>query len=136
MEDESSDTGKQGSRIFGNWTPDDSKLLVITVGATVVANLITVMFVALAIIVARHSLQQPASVGDYAFFAGTGIFPALAIFSILWFFNHRRHDKRRDKGTDFTDRIIRWVLVIVGICEGFYALLYLLAWIGFAAGFR
>ena len=130
--DESSNTGNQRNSLFSNWTSDDSKLLVITIAATVAANIITAVMVALAIIVARSMRPNPATPGNYAFLFGTSIFPLLAVWSVLFFFRV----SRREKNKDLVDQAIKWTLIIVGTFEGMFALSYILAFIGFAIGIK
>jgi hypothetical protein len=57
MEDEQSLDKSQRKSGVENWTPNDSKLLVITVVATVSANVITIILIGLAIITARYFVR-------------------------------------------------------------------------------
>jgi hypothetical protein len=130
--DEPSNAGNQRNPIFRNWTSGDSKLLVITIAATVAANLITAVIIALAIIVARSMRPHPATPGNYAFLFGASLFPLLAVWAVLFFFRVSRHEKNRD----LLDQTLKWTLIIVGTFEGMFALSYILAFIGFAIGIK
>ena len=130
--DKPPDTEKKRDSIFTNWTSGDSKLLIITIAATVVANIFTVILVALAVIVARSMRPNPGTPGSYAFFVGSSLFPLIGVWMILSFLRITR----RRKEVDFTGRVIKWIIIAVGILEGFFALLYVLGMIGFAVGVR
>jgi hypothetical protein len=130
--DKPPDGEKKRDPIFRNWTSDDSKLLIITIAATVVANIFTVILVALAVIVARSMRPNPGTPGSYAFFFGSSLFPLMGVWVILSFLRITR----RGKEVDFTGRVIKWIIIAVGILEGFFALLYVLGMIGFAVGVK
>ncbi len=57
-EDKLSNAKKQKDPLFKNWTLGDSKLLIIAIAATVAANIINVILVALAVIIARSTKQK------------------------------------------------------------------------------
>lgn len=124
--------GKREKSIFRNWTPGDSKLLVITIAATVTANIVTVILVALAVIVARSFRPNPGTPGNYAFLFGISALPVIT--ACVAFSTLRR--LRRERATFLGDRAFKWVMAILGITAGFSALLYILGWIGLAAGIR
>jgi hypothetical protein len=117
-----------------NWTQDDTKLVVITVGATVVANVVTVIVVALAIIVARSTHLTPgATDGDWAYFWATGTAPFITLFLIAGLY---RSMKRREavKLGNFADKIIASTIAIIGIFCLFMAMMYVLSLVGLASG--
>jgi hypothetical protein len=130
--DESADNERQNKSVFQSWTPDDRKLLIITIAATVAANIITVILVALAIILARSFRPHPRTTGNYESVFGSSLLPALGVWTVLSFWRH----SRRKRATDSVDRMIRWTMAILGIFEGLFILSYILAFIGFAAGVR
>jgi small-conductance mechanosensitive channel len=130
--DEHSKADEQNTTIFRNWTQDDSKLLIITIVATVLANIITVVLVALAVIIARSSRPHPGTPGNWAFFFGSCLFAIVSGYSALWFFR----DSRRKKATDSFVKVIKLILAISAISTCFIASLYILALIGLAAGVR
>lgn len=123
---------KRKNSILQGWTPDDNKLLVITIAATVAANIITVVIVALAVIIARSVQPHPGTPGNYAFFLGTSIFPVMTACAAIYFWRRSKHEK----DFSFPLRTIKWAIVILGIFGGVVTLLDILAWIGFAAGVR
>ena len=131
-EDKPGDGEKKRDSIFGNWTSDDSKLLIITIAATVVANIFTVILVALTVIVARSMRPNPGTPGSYVFFFGSSLLPLIGVWMILSFLRATR----RGKEVDLTSRVIKWIIIAVGILEGFFALLYVLGMIGFAVGVK
>lgn len=130
--DKPADDEKKRESIFRDWTSDDSKLLIITIAATIVANIFTVIVVALTVIVARSMRPNPGTPGSYAFFFGSSLFPLIGVWIILSFLR----TTRRKKEVDLTGQVIKWIIIAVGILEGFFALLYILGMIGFAAGVK
>jgi hypothetical protein len=132
MPDESSNNEKQKKSIFSNWTPGDSKLLMITIAATVVANIVTIILVALAIIVARSFRPNPGTPANYIFLLGISAFPALAAYAA---FSSLYRTRRKSIASPF-DKVRKWAIVITGLGAGFLTLLYILGWIGFAVGVK
>ena len=111
-------------------TADDRKLIVITVAATVAANLITVVLVALAIITARAFNPQPHTPLNYLAILSVTATPAtitLIAFSV-------RYDLRNKEA--IAAKIVRWVMAALGIVATFSLLLLLLGWVGFASGVK
>jgi len=130
--DESSNAENHRDSIFRNWTSDDRKLLMITIVATVAANIVTVVVVALAVIIARSMRPNPGTPGNYAFLFGSSIFPLLAVFTVLHVLHTSKHEKKRD----LWYQVVKWTLIAIGAFEGLFALLYILAFIGFATGIK
>jgi hypothetical protein len=131
-EGDSSDTSKQSNLFrFESWTSNDIKLLVITIVATTAANIITVVLVGVAIIIARshHSLRTPR---DYAWFFVGSILAAMICGVCIWGW--------RQSGTSKADplkiRAISWGIRVFTAWFGLIFLLYILSWIGFAAGIK
>ena len=109
--------------ILQGWTPDDNKLLVITIAATVAANIITVVIVALAVIIARSVQPHPGTPGNYAFFLGTSIFPVMTACAAIYFWRRSKHEK----DFSFPLRTIKWAIVILGRRCGVVTLLDILS---------
>jgi small-conductance mechanosensitive channel len=127
-ESEPEESKKQSNSLLKTWTPDDTKLLAITAIATMAANVVTVILVALAIIVARSFRPNPGTPGNYVF---------LAIPSILMILGTGLIISRRSFKRDESENIVSlWFSRIVNVLIIFSALLYTLAWIGFAVGIK
>jgi len=123
-----SESNKQKNSLFANWTINDSKLLMITITATVVANMVTIIMVAMAIIVARSFRPKPATPQNYIFLFWITPFLVLAAYGAFSSLYRKRNVRSAP--------VIKWALIIVGLGTGFLALLYVLAWIGFALGVK
>lgn len=132
MNDKAPVPGK--AKPIANWTPDDTKLLIITAGATVAANIITIVVVALAIVVARSTHLTPgATVGYWVFFWASAFFPLMTIAMVVVFWRNRRGRAALDS---FVDRVIRWVMAFAALFSAFMTLIYLLSLIGLATGIK
>lgn len=114
-------------------TREDVKLFIITVVATVFSNVITVIIIALAIILARSSRPHPGTLGNYAFFFGVTMFTFLGVSGGLWslIVARTRHGK-----SDYVEKILKWIIVAVSVVEGIIALIFALTWVGFSAGVK
>jgi hypothetical protein len=129
---DTSDARKHRDPLFENWNSGDVKLLTMTIVATVTANIITVILIALTIIVARSMRPHPGTPGNYAFLFGSSMIPLMAVWTVLYFWRI----SRREKASDLASQVIRWIMISVGIFEGLYLLLFVLALIGFATGIK
>jgi hypothetical protein len=129
---------EEAKSAFRNWTKGDIKLFIITVAATVAANILTVIMVALAVILARSSRPNPPTPGNYAFFFAITLFPLLGLWGCFYGLHiaRGRHTSRTIGVPDFFDKTIKWTLVIIGVVEGLISIIYILTWIGFAAGIK
>jgi hypothetical protein len=69
-----------------SWTSEDRKLLIITIAATVIANIVTIIIVALSIIALRWMRPVPgATRGDYAVFWLFSLAPISTVFlTFIW----------------------------------------------------
>jgi uncharacterized BrkB/YihY/UPF0761 family membrane protein len=125
---------------FSEWTSGDTKVLVITIAATVAANIITVLIVALAVILARTAQPHPGTPEFYALFLG---FTAYCVFGVIMVFSGWRNAKARkseesnlDPTTAQIVRIARWVIAVLGTLILFGTLIFVLAVVGFAVGVK
>jgi hypothetical protein len=70
---------KSKTPAMSDWTPDDMKMLAVTVIATVTANLITILLAALTFIAARYARSMWPTPGSYALFSVLAVVSAAAI---------------------------------------------------------
>src|SRR5271166_6217330 len=96
--DRPADNGNRQQSTFETWTPGDSKLLVLTVAAAVVANIVTVILVALAVIVARSFRPHSGTLGSYAFLWGSAAFPIMTVY--IAFSALRRSRRQKPASSD------------------------------------
>ena len=130
--DDSVDGEKHKRSIFEDWTPEDGKLLIITTAATVTANIVTIIIVALALIISRSFRPNPSTPKNYIWFLGISAIPVLTAYVAFY----SLYRTRREEDDSPYDGIRKWALVITGLGTGFLALLYILSWIGFAVGVK
>ena|ERR1700733_1340821 len=110
-----------------SFTKEDAKLFIVTAIATVVANVATVIIVALAILLAR-SRPHPVPPDYYLFTAVLTIsFTVSAIagpfmIATVW------------KGRSLNDRFMKWAGLIVFSAVIICAIIFTLTWIGIAEG--
>ena len=130
MNDEVRDPGRQKRFILGNWTSDDKKQLIITIAATVAANVITIIIIALAIIVARSFRPHPATSASYAILLSSSTVPISIILMAL----SVRSDYTRS--ASIVGKIVKLIMTVIAIATGFLILLGLLGWIGIAVGVK
>ena len=130
MNDEYKDIGRRKRFIFGNWTSDDKKQLVITIVAAVAANVITIIIVALAIIAARSFHPHPATSASYAILLSSSTVPISVILMAL----SVRSDYTR--AVSVVSKIVKLIMTVIAIAAGFLILLILLGWIGIAVGVK
>lgn len=127
---DSPDTAKKDS-IFQleSWKSDDIKLFVITIAATVAANIFTLILVGIAVIIARshHNLINP---GDYIRFFVNSILAITVsgVFIVGW------QKTRTTKADPLKFRAFHWIIGALAVWFSFILSLYVLSWIGFAAG--
>lgn len=110
--------------------PEDRKLVVITVVATVAANLITVVVVALAITLARDLKPQPDTPKSYLLLIPVTASPAtvaLIAFSV---------QSTLKENSSVVAKIFRWAMIVLGVVATFCLLLLVLSWVGFASGIK
>jgi hypothetical protein len=114
-----------------SWTSEDRKLLIITIAATVIANIATIIIVALSIIALRWMRPAPgATRGDYAIFWLFSLAPISTVFlTFIWW-----RDSRRDKEVSNGWRANRWIVIPIFAFEALFLLLYVLAALGLAVG--
>src|SRR5271170_6099750 len=72
-------TPKSKAPAMSGWTPDDMKLLAVTVIATVTANVITILLAAVTFIAARYARSMWPTPGSYALFSVLAVVSAAAI---------------------------------------------------------
>ena len=128
------DSKKSVSRIF---TPEDIKLLVITFASTVAANVVTVLFVALAIVTARSYKREPKylpptkdALATKVFSIATSLKGETVVFivAIAFIFYMWRRAHSRD--------LFKVMLPAFILCIAFPVLFVLLVWVGIAAGIK
>lgn len=110
---------------------EDRKLIVITVVATVAANLLTVIMVGLAIIVAHNLRVTPNTPKSYLLLIPVTCTPAtvaLIALSIVKF-------DLRGKGSRVA-QVVRWVMIAVCAVATLCLAVLLLAWVGYASGIK
>jgi amino acid transporter len=112
-------------------TKEDGKLFLITVAATVVANIVTVIIVAIAIILARSARPHPATPANYAFSFVFALVPALVGLPTLYSLSRFKGSSQL---SDNVNKVIKLIIRVLVIVVGTLSLLFILAWIGFAAG--
>lgn len=128
---ENSDDSANKSKDSISWTADDRKLLIITVAATIIANMVTIIIVALSIIVLHWMRPTPgATKGDYVIFWLFSLAPASTVFLTFIWWRESRRDKTVRKGW----RESRWVVIPLFLFEALFLLLYVLAALGLAVG--
>jgi hypothetical protein len=112
-------------------TAEDRKLIVITVVATVAANLLTVVMVGLAIIIAHNLRVTPDTPKSYFLLIPVTATPAtvaLVALSIVKF---------DLKGKDSTAaQVVRWVMIALCAVATLCLIVLLLAWVGYASGIK
>ena len=118
-----------------NWTAEDRKQFIVATASAVLANIGTLVIVALAIIVARSFRPHPATAVNYGFSAGLTVYFVLGMVMIISFWFKYKGSKSI-KSSSLIDKVILWIIAIAGTGCGFLTLLYLLGWLGFAAGVK
>jgi hypothetical protein len=113
------------------FTAEDRKLIVITVVATVAANLLTVVMVGLAIIIAHHLRVTPNAPKSYFLLipvTATSATVALVALSIVKF---------DLKGKDSTvAQVVRRVMIALCAVATLCLVVLPLAWVGYASGIK
>lgn len=109
---------------LGSFSQADLRLFLITFAGTVTANVLTVMVVAVAIILARPQISEPPNATDVLVFllcaiSGIGFLPFLVLFV--------RDKRAKGKISPREDVLILVVLTLLGLL-GTLALLTLLGW--------
>jgi len=117
--------------IFRNITKDDVKLFIITILATVAANIITVIIVALAVIVARGARPTPPTPGNYAINFALSLGPMILLWSAVF---PGLRILATHKMPDLFAKVFKWLIVALLVAEGIITMIYILMWIGFAVG--
>jgi ABC-type nickel/cobalt efflux system permease component RcnA len=129
----------QKQPIFRSWSPDDSKLLAITFVATVAANLVTVLFVGLAIALSHGINQRKANFWTYGLLivaiAISVLGPAIAFVAVRDI-GKRRTDTPDAKWIGTSLAVSRIALIVLGLFMACIGALYALTLIGLAAGVR
>src|ERR1039457_1569776 len=125
-EDNEPEDGKKQKGLFGNWVKDDTKLLAITIIGTITANIITVVIVGLAVIIARWWRPSVPTTGDYVFLWAFPIFPLLVLYMLYpgW-----REGRRYSK-------LVNFLSILTGVMAVFIILMTVLAAIGLAVGVK
>jgi len=126
MTDEPTTTQRQKKPTFQSWSPDDSKLLVITVAATVIANVVTVLFIGAAIALA-HSFRptRPTSWPYFILLAMTAM-ATISVYMVVY--SLRRSGSKRDAYPG--ERAVKFALITVGLFSACLGLIFALVWIG------
>lgn len=114
-----------------NLTAEDRKVIVITVAATVAANLITLVLVALAINIARGYSPRPRTPLNFEMLLSITATPALFIVLPLEILRRNLKDK-----TSFASKVVRVIMLVVISVSSFFLVLLLLVWVGLASGVK
>jgi uncharacterized membrane protein YqjE len=130
MDDQSAKDEKKAVSL--TLTSEDIKLLVVTFAGTVAANLITVLLLGLAIIIGHSFHPTGRSFWPYGILLAM---TAMAVISVLAAISTWRRS-RDVKETSFEYKAIRGALAVMGLSGVFMLLLFMLAWIGIAAGIK
>lgn len=126
-------TAAQGQpNALQSWSAEDTKMLIIAFASTIGANLITVLFVGLAIVLAHYF--KP--VRNSAFGYGILIFETLATAMSIYLMTSLVRQSHRDRDTSFGNRVRRLADIVGIIFFGSQGLLFCLVWIGLAAGIK
>lgn len=107
-------------------TRDDFKLFIITIAATVIANVMTVVVVALAILIARWQ-SRPASGSHSALIVPTIASLGLTLCGFFIVAAFWRGDSPYEK-------FMKWSGLVIFSIMGIFAVVFTLTWIGIAEG--
>lgn len=110
----------------------DLKSFAIATAATVAGNIITVMIIAVALILAHDYQPRPTTASDYEVLFGVTAIPFVAAL-MAFYFVYRSGKK---KGHFLGAGCISYIVAALGVVFGFISLLYALVWLGFAAGIK
>jgi hypothetical protein len=124
--------------VFPSLSSDDIKLLVITFVGTVAANLITVVFVGIAIAIAHLLRDKHATLSLYILTLIITIISIAAPVSTFIVARGKLRDKLWPRDTKYrtAQKIIEWNFIISAIVLAVFALIFILFWIGLAAGIK
>lgn len=128
------DTEDNKKSILSNLSSQDIKLLVITFAGTVAANIVTVLLVALAIIVARSFHPVGTSPWPYVILLAETAMGVIAVQMVTYTLRRRRSGGERHIIPGY--KAIKGGLIIAGVFNACLLLIFVLAWIGFAAGIK
>jgi Na+/phosphate symporter len=112
---------------FQSFTREDVKLFMLTIVATVIANVITVIVVALAILFAR-SQPHPVTPGSYIILLVSTVTCIVVvpsgffIIAAVW------------KGSTQNEKFIKWAGLIIFPALAIFGVIFILTWIGLAEG--
>lgn len=112
-------------------TAEDRKLIVITVVATVVANLLTIVMVGLAVIIAHNLRLTPDTPKSYFLLIPVTATPAtiaLVALSFIKFDLKGRHS--------LVAQVVKWVMIALCAVATLCLVVLLLAWVGYASGIK
>jgi hypothetical protein len=118
----------QAKPVPKQWSSADIRLLVITFLATTTANIVTVLFVGVAIALAHTWHPERHSAVPYVVLLGV---TAITVVPVCLFVGVLR---TRDEGDDLFTRWIRRAVILLGFGMVGMALLFTLLWLGLAAG--
>jgi hypothetical protein len=122
---------RNNKSFFPAASTDDIKLLVITFVGTVAANLITVLIVGLAVIIAREHIFNTNHANGVGIAALIFMTFSTIILPVLWLSGLRRMRHR----TDTPGPIVKMVMVSSVVMTGI-AILLILTWVGIASGIK
>ena len=115
-----------------SWSAEDTKMLIIAFASAIGANLITVLFVGLAIILAHYF--RP--VHNSAFSYGILVFETFATAMSIYLMTSLVRQSHGNRDTTFGNRVRRLADIVGIIFFGSQGLLFCLVWIGLAAGIK
>jgi hypothetical protein len=108
------------------FTSEDTKLLVVTFAGTVAANMVTVLFVGLAIAVAHRFNFSGGHSWSKAISLIVLTMLSVWAFIVWWFVSKLKSSKR----------IMRRISFLVFVCLGGVVMFFWLVWVGLAAGIK
>lgn len=111
-----------------NWSQSDSKMLLVTFAGTVVANVVTILCVGVAIIMARLLRPTRDTSDAYWFFFGETAFTLFAAFTA----GFGAYRWRGDRLKGLAGKVSGIVALLIFAFETCVALMLVLAWVGIA----
>ena len=139
MEDENTTAKHQKRPILRSWSPDDGKLLVITFIATVAANLVTVLFVGLAIVLARGFHPKGHTFLSYSVFIAATATTIVGVIVVVDTLRRIRHTQNVVSDVPSFRAALtasRVVMIVIGLFMAFMGSIFILTLVGIAAGIR
>jgi hypothetical protein len=141
MDDQPTENTEDNEKsVSSNLSSADIKLLVITFAGTIAANLVTVLFVGLAIALTHYIRPTQGGTFEDALTAfltlGAIVFP-FAWLTVLSRLRKRRNlYERRGEDIPYLDLFLRRTVIVSGIVAMGVLVMVVLTWVGIAAGIK